>query len=403
MPITSLAVLAISLTLTVPQAQDARAEAERLAKAGDRAEALRRFQAIVTNDPGDIASRLWIGRLHLEMGHPHRAVAVYESIIATNPQHVDALLGLGLALTADGRMREASDALNRAEALAADRVDVLAAQGALHAAEGRSSLSLAYYDRALALDTTNMTLKDAADVVRARRAHRIDVGYDLQHFNTSRDDSHTGSLEVNLHLTDTLRVFGLAQTHRNFLDDYETRGGGGVEWMPRGKVWLRAGFAAGSGTLELPALDAFGSVVAERRRATWTFDLRYVDFDGADLIIGGAKLALAFTPRLSGYADYHRGQTRFDVGEGITSDNVTLGVMSRLGRRASGFVEYTRGIDRLDWLTLDRIGATDANTISGGASFDATPFVTLRGRFDHQSRPDDISIQRASAQLSFRF
>src|SRR5687768_10597447 len=101
MAITSLAVLAISLTLTVPQAQDARAEAERLAKAGDRAEALRRFQAIVTNDPGDIASRLWIGRLHLEMGNPHRAVAVYESIIATNPQHVDALLGLGLALTAE--------------------------------------------------------------------------------------------------------------------------------------------------------------------------------------------------------------------------------------------------------------------------------------------------------------
>lgn len=400
---TPLAILAISLTLAVPQAQDARAEAERLAKAGDRAEALRRFQAIVTNDPGDIASRLWIARLHLEMGNAHRAVAVYESIIATNPQHVDALLGLGVSLTADGRMREASDALNRAEALAADRVDVLAAQGALHAAEGRSSLSIAYYDRALVLDAANVAIKDAADAVRAARAHRIDVGYDLQHFNTSRPDSHTGSLEVNVHLKDTLRVFGLAQTHKNFLDDFETRGGGGVEWMPRGKVWLRVGAAGGSGMLELPTLDVFGSLSTQRRRATWTFDLRYVDFEGASLILGGAKLAIAMTPRVSGYAAYHRGQTRVDAGDDVTSDNVTLGAMTRLGRRGSAFVEYTRGIDRHNWLTIDRIVASDANTLSIGGGYDVTPFVGLTGRFDHQSRPEDISIQRASAQLSFRF
>jgi tetratricopeptide (TPR) repeat protein len=403
MLMTSLAALAISLTLTVPQAQDARAEAERLAKAGNRAEALRRFQAIAAADPSDIPARLWIARLHREMNNSDRAAAVYESIVATNPQHVDALLGLGLALTADGRMREAADALNRAESLAAERVDVLTAQGALHAAEGRASLALAYYDRALALDPANISVKDAADAVRAARAHRVELGYDLQHFNTSRSDSHTGTLEVNARVKDTLRVFALGQTHRNFLDDYETRGGGGIEWMPTGNVWVRAGVSGGSGTVELPKVDVFGSVLAQRRRATWTFDLRYADFEGADIVIGGPMLALAFTPRVTGYVAYHRGHTRVDFGESLTSDNVTLGVMSALGRRASGFAEYRRGIDRLDWLTVDRILANEANTLSLGASYDVTPFVTVHGRFDHQSRPDDVTVQRGTGRLIFRF
>ena len=203
---TSLAVLALSLGLAVPQAQDARAEAERLARAGNHAEALRRFQQIVTANPDDITSRLWIGRLQMELGEPRRAAAVYESIVATQPQNVDALLGLGLALTADGRLREASDALNRAESLAADRIDVLAAQGALHAAAGRSTLATAYYGRAQVLEPTNLAIKEAADAVRATRAHRIDVGYDFQHFNTGRSDSHTGTIEFNGRITDTFTV-----------------------------------------------------------------------------------------------------------------------------------------------------------------------------------------------------
>ena len=400
---TSLAVLALSLSLAVPQTQDARAEAERLARAGNHAEALRRFQQIVTANPDDITSRLWIGRLQMELGEPRRAAAVYESIVATQPQNVDALLGLGLALTADGRLREASDALNRAESLAADRIDVLAAQGALHAAAGRSTLATAYYGRAQVLEPTNLAIKEAADAVRATRAHRIDVGYDFQHFNTGRSDSHTGTIEFNGRVTDTFRVFAVGQTHRNLFDDYESRGGGGVEWLAGRGVWIRGGALGGSGTVELPSLDVFGSIDAARGRTRWSFEMRFVDFDGADLLIGGPGLEIDLTPRLTFYTDYHRGRTSFEFGDSSTSDSVTLGIRSLLGRRASGFFEYRHGIDRLEWLTIDRVDADDANTISVGGAYDVTPFVTLHGRFDHQQRPGDISIQRGSGRLTFRF
>lgn len=402
MVLTHLAVLAMSLALTLPQAQDARAEAERLAKSGAHAEALKRFQAIAAANPGDVSARIWIGRLHMEMGEPRRAAAVFESIISTEPQNIDALVGLGLAHTASGRTREAADALNRAEALAADRIDVLTAQGRMHAAEGRSTLALAYYARAAALEPANLEVRDATDALRALRAHRLELGYDFQHFNTLHDDTHTGTIEVNARLEDTLRVFAKGQTHRAF-DDFENRGGGGVEWLAHRNVWLRAGALFGGGTLELPSLDIFGTIRHTGRRAQWGFDLRFVDFEGANLWIGGPTLAVKLNDRVTGYAEYHRGRTQIEFGNSTTSDSVTLGVRSRIGQRGSGMVEYRHGIDRLEWLTLDRLFADDANTISVGGAFDVTPFVAVGARVDHQSRPADESVQRLSGRLIFRF
>jgi uncharacterized protein with beta-barrel porin domain len=66
------------------------------------------------------------------------------------------------------------------------------------------------------------------------------------------------------------------------------------------------------------------------------------------------------------------------------------------------FVEYRHGIDRLDWLTADRLTAEDANTIGIGGSVDVTPFVTLGGGYDYQDRTGG-SIQRGRAQLTVRF
>jgi Tfp pilus assembly protein PilF len=400
---TYLTILAMSLALSVPQTQDARAEAERLAKSGAYAEALKRFQAIAAANPSDTSARLWIARLHMEMGEPNRAAAVFESIIATEPQNVDALTGLGLAQLAAGHTDEAMDALSRAEALAGDRVEVLEAQGRLHAAAGRSTLALAYFDRAAALQPTNEAIRRAAEAVRVARAHRLEFGYDLQHFNTDRDNTHTGTIEVNARLADTFRVFGIGQTHRAF-EQYDNRAGGGIEWTPTGSLWLRTGAIFGSDTVELPTVDIFGSIVHRGKHVHVGFDLRYVDFDGAaNLWIGGPTLAFVINHDVTAYTEYHRGRTQPEFGHSSTNDSVTLGLHSRLGSRASGMVEYGHGIDRLDWITFDRLGAPDANTISFGAGFDLTPFVTLDGRYDYQSRPDDVSVQRGSARLTFRF
>ena len=65
---------------------------------------------------------------------------------------VSALVGGGDAYTRLGRRGEAADLLTRAETAAPDNPAVLAAQGRLHAASGRTTLAIAYYERALVID-----------------------------------------------------------------------------------------------------------------------------------------------------------------------------------------------------------------------------------------------------------
>ncbi|CAN5771049.1 hypothetical protein BH18ACI5_BH18ACI5_29920 [soil metagenome] len=399
---TSTAIFVLAWLVSTPSSQDARAEAERLARAGARQQALERFQAIAAENPSDIAARLWIGRLHLEMDHPIRAAAVYESIVATEGQNVDALVGLGLALTRMGQFREASEALARAEAIAADRVDVLSAQGAMHGAAGRPTLGLAYHDRVLAIEPTNASSRSAASALRASRAHRVELDYDFQTFNDDREDTHTGGVEANLRVSDALRVFGKAQLHAGELET-ESRGGGGVEWGMSRRWSLRAGALFGADTFELPDTDTFADISFRQGRVTWMLEGRSVQFDIADLWIGGPRVSVAVQNNVDLFAAYQRGSTDYEFGDSYTSDNFTVGVAARLAPRVQTVAEYRHGIDRLDWLTVDRIAAGDANTLGLGLSTDLTPFVTLDVRYAYQSRPEDLNLQRVHAGLVFRF
>jgi tetratricopeptide (TPR) repeat protein len=397
-----MATFVLAVLISVPAGQDARAEAERLARSGQRQQALERFQALAAENPADIQARLWIGRLHLDMDHPLRAVAVYESIVATEGRNVDALVGLGVALTRTGRLREAGEALARAETIAADRVDVLVAQGALHTIDQRESLALAYYGRVLAIEPGNAEAKAAADVLRAARAHRIEVDYDFQTFNDNRDDTQTGTIEGNFRVSDVFRVFGKAQVHAGEADT-ESRAGGGVEWAPAHGVWLRAGALFGSDTIEIPELDTFASLSLRQQRATWTLEGRFVQFDEADLWIGGPRLDFALNKHVTAFASYQRGRATFDFGDVSTSNNSTLGLGLAFTPRVRTVVEYRHGIDRQDWITFDRINAGDANTFSAGLGVDLTPFVTLDAHYDYQTRPDDFQLQRARARMVLRF
>jgi tetratricopeptide (TPR) repeat protein len=399
---TVLAVLLLTITMATSQEPEARVQAERLARSGAHEEALRRFQALVAANPDDIDSRLWIGRLHLLMNHPRRAAAVFESVVAADNQNVDALTGLGLALLETGHDRAAADALNRAESLAPDRVDVLAAQGRLHAAARHETLALAYYGRALVMDVNNAALRAEADAVRARRAHRLELGYDFQRFDPSAGDFQAGRIEVNVRLNDSVRVAARGQVLRHGGQD-ESRGGGSVEWLVRPDLRLRGAVQGGTDVFWLPELDAFADAQLALGRAHWSLRLHFFDFDGVDLWIGGPGLACDITSRATIRAEYLRGRTRTAGGGSETTDSGTIGIDGRLHDRITASVAYSRGIDRLDWMTLDRMAAGKANTLSLDGAADLTRVITFGAGYDLQERPDEVRVHRARALLTFRF
>src|SRR5262245_60326667 len=397
----SAAILGVTL-LTAPQAADQRAEAERMAKSGNYAAALKQFQAIAAANPDDIEARLWIARLHAQMGHPEHAVDVYKSILAVQPQQLDALVGVGQSLVKLGRFAEASDALNRAEALAADRPSVLAAQGQLHQAANRTTLALAYYERALTLEPGNAEIQGMADALRAERGHRVEMDYDFQHLNTNVDDSHLGTFELNARAADALRVFGRGQVESLF-GVTDERAGGGLEWSMTRQATLRIGAIFGFDPVYLPKSDVFVEAAVQQGRARWGFLVQRATFEGSDLWLVGPELTVRLTDGVDASIDYFHGQTAVEgVPNDIGTETVAIRISGPVSKRVRFGAGYTHGIDRLDWLTSDRI-TFESDTVALRATWAFSPFASLELGYDIQSRPDDVKVQRARAGLTYRF
>ena len=397
----SAALLGVAL-LALPQAPEQRAEAERLARAGAHAEALKQFQALAAANPDDIEARLWIARLHAWMGNPERATAVYQSIVATQPQNVDALIGVGEALTTSGRLGEAADALDRAEALAPDRPAVLTAQGRLHRIAGRPTLALAYYERALALEPGNTDARVAVDALRAARAHRVVATYDFERFSTEAPDTHAGTFELNGRVSDAFRVFGVGQYVRKFSTD-EGRGGGGFEWTAR-DFHLRAGALFGSDTLVIP--DSETAVTAGYRRGTitWLGAIRYLRFSGSSTFLWSPGITLSPTERVAVTLRYYHSRSDFeDLLNEEGNDSFSADVSGRLSRRVSLQAGYARGFEALDLITSERFSQFDADNLSAGILFDASQFTSIAARYRHQWRDGDTSVATATVNLIQRF
>lgn len=397
-------VLTTTLQAQTPQPQataDARAQAEQLARTGAHRAALERFQAIAAANPDDIEARVWIARLHGLVGEHGRAIAVYQSVVAANPQHVEALVGLGGSLLAEGRMREAADALNRAESLAAESAAVLAAQGRLHAGQGRSTLALAYFRRALTLDTSNATVRQEYDDLRAERAHRVELAYMLEHFDTGIPDPQAGFGAINAAVSDTFRVSGTVQHQRRFSLS-ETRGGGGVEWKPHHNVLLHGGVLVGDDALVLPGVDGYGGIGYTRGRATWSFDVRVADFEALRVNVIGGGWRFALPQHSSAWVKYYRFETGYEFARADVVQSWVLGGAGRVTPVWSLGAEYTRGPDQLYMLAIDRTGEFEANTVSIMTDFRLTPMLSIDGRYDYQTRPADFGLEPRVHRVTIR-
>jgi YaiO family outer membrane protein len=398
----SAALLGLALTAG-PQTTDERAEAERLARTGSHAEALRRFQALAATNPDDVQARLWIARLHRLMGHEQRALDVYLSILATEAQNVDALVGAGRALIDLGRLREAADALNRAEALAADNVGVLAAQGDLHRRAGRSTLALAYYERALVLQPGNLESRAGAAELYAERAHRVTATYHWERFDTDVADTHGGIVEINGRVSDQLRLFGGGHHERKFSRD-ETRAGGGFEWMNRGSLWTRVGALVGSDNVILPEVDTTFDLAYSREQVQWLAGVRYLRFDGSTTWIVSPGFTVPAGRDVWLTLRYFGSQTNFS---GSADDDTNHGVSARIsGKLNPRFwvnAGYLRGFEGLGIITVERFVQFEANIISFGVRFDPVPMTSFLATYEHQWRDDDSRATGLFVSLVQRF
>ena len=112
-----IAVLVVATMLAAGDVQAGQAttqeQAIELAKQGKHEAALAAFQQLASTNPRNIEARVWVGRMHAEMGHPDWAEPVFRSVILEDPLNLDATIGLSDALVAQRRNDEALVALTK--------------------------------------------------------------------------------------------------------------------------------------------------------------------------------------------------------------------------------------------------------------------------------------------------
>jgi tetratricopeptide (TPR) repeat protein len=412
MTILCLLVMAGLLNTQQPAA-DPRAEAERLARTGAYAEALQRFEAIVAANPDDLDARIWIGRMMQRLGNPDRAAAVFRSVVAAKPDSVLVLVGLGAALAQMDQPDEAIAELDKAEKLAPDDPDLLAAQGAAHLAAGHVKLSFAYYRRAMVLRPGDPDIREAEADARRRYGHFIAATGFFESYSVSDGDvpdAWSGSVELNARAGDAMRVFGRAQAQDKF-DEYEWRGGGGLEWWMTRRIAFRGSALFGPDTTVLPTLDAYGEASYTKQRITIAGGVQYVSFEPG--IVGLEKATAWFiTPTLTVrvndgflfFGRYSHSMSEFDEsGTSVGNDSGAVGARFRLVPQAWVGVAWAGGVEDFDTLSIDRLGDFNANTLKGDLRIDFASLTSIFGAYEYQWREADQRMMRGTFGLVQRF
>lgn len=389
------------LTIQAP-AVPTHAEASELARVGNHAAALDAFRRIVAEHPGDHQARLWIARLHVWMGHPDLAEAVYRNVLFERPSSLEAMVGLASTLAARGETREALALLERAEQIAPENPDVLEAMGRVHGKAGHADRAIGYHERALAV-TTGGPSQDALEQSRFVHGHRVESRTYFESFGSGVSDTLATDLHVNVRLNDRLRVSGRGQVQRKF-GRTDERAGLGVEWRVAPSTRLTAQGLAGPGSDVLPRADGLLSLAHVDGDAEWSLGYRFVDFSGASASILSPGVSWWVSDRATVGVSYHLSRTDVDTLSSVQQGHAAslrgaLRVRPRLWLSAA----YAYGIEDFDAISLDRLGDFDANTASLGMRADLATLTSLHASYDHQWRPGGLNMRRVTFWLAQRF
>ena len=145
------------------QANVLQAQARLLTEQGLLPDAERSYHAAIASHPGMVQLKLDLAALYLDkLGKPGQAVDLLREVVRQHPEMAAAQLGLGMALSADGKFEEASRSLE--DAVRRDPGNAVAhhALGVVSLRQGQAERALVSFDKALSLR------KDLASAVLAR-------------------------------------------------------------------------------------------------------------------------------------------------------------------------------------------------------------------------------------------
>ena len=377
-------------------------DAERMARAGDTLRALEAFRALAAANPDDFDSVVWLGRLLTRVGRRAEAIDLLQDVISRSPRQVDARVALGAALLTSGRVEDAYAVVQDAEALEPDSADVLALKGRILRHLGRPSEAYVALDAAHALSPRDEDISVVRERTRRMIAHRAHVSL-AQEASEAIPEATIVDADVDLHLDDTVRVFGRVQwqDRAGFAD---ARGGGGVEWRLARRVVGRGALLISPGSPRLARADVGGEVEFAAGRTQTTFGLRYLDFAGARVWIIAPAISIDVNDNVALAVRYYRSESEFrPFGRRAGNDSGAILTRWQAARRLSLGAAYTRGNESFDIVSVDRLGRFRADTVAGGVRIDLRSLTSVAVGVEHQWRSGDRQLTRVTVDLVQHF
>jgi len=369
-----------------------------LAQEGRNAEALVALQKIAAANPDDHLARLWIANVQARLGNPDLAEAVYHSIAIEDPRNVDAWIGLGTVLLRQDRVEEGLEALRRAEQLSPQNPNVWAALASGYQLAGEQTQSISYYERLAGASRTPANVLNLENA-RSQRAHRIQSQTFVEDYNGNTPSTRGEDLALNYRLSEKMRLIGRGQFQRKFARN-ENRFGGGVQWQwtPWGTFTGQV-LAVGDDNRVLPQRDYLGRVDYGYHRATYTGELRYFDFFGANVTMFSPAATIAVTPRWTGSIRYAFTSTETATAIGVQSHTLDLRAAHELRPRVWVRGGFIRGIENFDQFSIDHIGEFRAKTANVGVQVQFPSLTSLVGNYDYQWRANGVHMGRFNISL----
>ena len=380
-----------------PAASSDLSAAIQLAQEGQNAEALAALQKIAAAQPEDHLTRLWIASVQLRLGHPDLAEPVYRSIVLEDPRNVDARVGLGVALLQQDRIAEGLEALTAAEEISPENPNVVSALASAYQLAGQNLQSIGYRRRLVAMSPTQANMMLLEDARRAH-GHRFETQGYGEDFSGPTQTTRGSDVGINLRVSETVRVSGRAQIQRKF-GRREDREGGGVEW--RWTPWgtFTGQVLVGDSNRVLPQRDYLGRVDYGYHRSTWTGQLRYFDFFGANVLMLSPGVTLAVNPKTTAALRYAHTSTDFSTVTDVRGHTLDIRVARELTPRIWTKGGYVVGVENFDNFSIDRVGDFRAQTASGALQVVLPSLTSIVGGYDYQWRKDRVRVGRVSVSL----
>ena len=130
-----------------------------LYKKGDLREAAEHYQRSVDLDPSDMVGRKSLAFLYLKLDQPFLATGQFQAALKSEPENPDLTFGMASSLLKQNRIEEAEEYAKKTLQLSPNHSGVLNYLGMIQDARGNASIATAYYQKALALDSTNASAR----------------------------------------------------------------------------------------------------------------------------------------------------------------------------------------------------------------------------------------------------